>query len=259
MMALAAAGVSVVAHGVENAPKPLRVLFIGNSYTFYNNLPDTIATLGARDGANWTVKRYLRGGASFRTHWFDNLGEAAERVSDAKKRDPTRVGGLDKLLKEKWDAVVLQGQSQEAIKAREEFLEYGRKLAEKIKASGCSRILLYQTWARQAIPDQQSGLSEGYDTLAAATGAEVVRVGDAWAAAFKARPGLVLHVKDGSHPNDRGSYLAACLFYRALSGRKAKGLPYDLPNVKWRRGGGTAPCYNLDAEIASFLQGIADR
>lgn len=251
LVALAAA---VGGFSANAKPAPdLRILFIGNSYTFYNNLPDTIAALGMRDGLKWTVARYLRGGAFFQTHWCDNLG-TAEGAKSPMALDPKRKGALDRLLKEKWDVVVLQAQSQEAIHRPDGFFDYGKRLVEKVKAAGCPRVLLYGTWARQHIPSQQAGLTAAYAKLAAETGAELVRVGDAWAAAFAARPGLVLHNPDKSHPNDKGSYLAACLFYRALAGKSAKGLPYELKNVKWNG----KPCYHLDAETAAFLQSLAE-
>ncbi len=256
MMLLAVA--NVAAFAAEKAPAK-RVLFIGNSYTFFNNLPDTVAALGARDGEKWQVGRYLRGGATFGTHWCDNTGQAENRGVNGMKYDPKRKGALDQLLKQPWDVVVMQANSQEAFFAPEEFQANGQKLIEKVKAAGVKRVLLYQTWARQHIPSQQPGLSAAYAKLAKATGAEVVPVGEAWAAAFKAKPGLKLHNPDKSHPNDRGSYLAACLFYRALAGKSAKGLPFDLPTVKWPSKGKARACYRLDADTADFLQQIADR
>ena len=258
MMLLALVG--CVALAAETTPTK-RVLFIGNSYTFFNNLPDAVAALGTRNGETWQVGRYLRGGATFGTHWCDNAGEAENRGKNGMTYDKKRKGGLDKLLKQRWDAVVVQANSQEPFFAPDEFQANGVKLIEKVKAAGVPRVLLYQTWARQHIPSQQAGLSAAYAKLAKATGAEVVRVGDAWAAAFKAKPGLVLHNPDRSHPNDKGSYLAACLFYRALSGKSAKGLPTRLPSVKWssRNRKNPSECYTLDAETATFLQDIADR
>ena len=258
MMLLALVG--CVALAAETTPTK-RVLFIGNSYTFFNNLPDAVAVLGTRNGETWQVGRYLRGGATFGTHWCDNAGEAENRGTNGMTYDKKRKGGLDKLLKQKWDVVVLQANSREPLFAPEEFQTNGTKLIEKVKAAGVPRVLLYQTWARQHIPSQQKDLSAAYAKLAMATGAEVVCVGDAWAAALKAKPELALHSPDKSHPNDKGSYLAACLFYRALSGKSAKGLPHELPTVKAspRAKAKRPSCYHLDVPTAVFLQSIADR
>jgi hypothetical protein len=235
----------------------MRILYLGNSYTFFNNLPAAIAALAGPEGAAWDAGLYLRGGAGLRTHFCDNFGFGSGRGRYCPDLDPARVGQLDTLLGTgPWDAVILQGQSMDTVLTPDDFFAYGKVLADRIRAAGSERILLYQTWARQHFPEMQPVITAGYAKLAAAIGAEVFQVGEAWKRALAERPDMLLHTEDRSHPNDKGSYLAACVGYQQLTGRSAVGCPLCLPDVRWERSDGL--CYALDADTAAFLQRIAE-
>jgi hypothetical protein len=67
--------------------------------------------------------------------------------------------------------------------------------------------------------EMQVRLAEGYSKLGAELGARVAPAGLAWAEALRRNPALDLWADDGQHPGRSGSYLAACLFYAALTGR----------------------------------------
>ncbi len=237
----------------------MRILFIGNSYTFFNDVPAAVSELSRRDGAPWTVGRYLRGGSGMRTHFCDNFGLSSGRGRYCPELVPERAGGLDKLLEEPWDAVVLHGQSMDTVETPDDFFAYGKVLGDRILAAGVPRLVLEQTWARRHFPEMLHILVREYDRLARALGAEVLRCGEAWDAALKGREGLVLHTDDRKHPNDRGSYLNACMLYRLFSGNSAVGLPHELPMVKWGDSSPDGTCYHLDAGTAAYLQEIADR
>jgi hypothetical protein len=103
-----------------------------------------------------------------------------------------------------------------------------RKFARLFNAEICkvgARTLFFLTWAREHLPKLQANLTETYTRTARECGAAVAPVGEAWKCAFRARPGLVLHTPDHSHPNTKGSYLAACVFYAALYGKSPEGMP----------------------------------
>lgn len=237
----------------------MNILYIGNSYTFFNNLPDTVAALARTPNSEpWSSGRFLRGGAGLRTHFCDNLGQSSGRGRYCTDLDPSRTGQLDALLSQgPWDAVVMQGQSMDTVLTPDDFFAYGKVLADRIRAAGSERILLYQTWARQHFPEMQAVITAAYARLATAIGADVFQAGEAWKLAFSEREGLVLHTEDRSHPNDRGSYLAACTLYQRLTGRSPVGLPWELEDIRWD--GHAGPCYHLDAETARFLQTVAAR
>lgn len=186
-------------------PRNLRVLFIGNSYTYGNDLPGLIAQLLPARGIKLEHERVTPGGATLEKHWADGKALAAIRT-------------------QKWDYVVLQEQSTRPIRDREAMFKAARFLHAEIVKTG-AKTLLYETWAAKALPEEQPNLTDAYETLSRELGATVVPVGEAWRKAIAA--GFELHGSDGRHPNRRGSYLAACLFVATLTGESPVGLPSE--------------------------------
>ncbi|MFL5342511.1 MAG: SGNH/GDSL hydrolase family protein [Gemmataceae bacterium] len=199
------AGTSLHAPAIAES-KPVRVLFIGNSYTYVNDLPAMLAAL-AKAGGQRPLEhdRETPGGVSFEKHWKD--GKAAKKIA---------AGG--------WDFVVLQEQSLRPLTNRPLMFEFAAKLDAEIRMQN-AKTLLYQTWSRQDAPDKQDELSRAYVELGKELKAGVVPVGAAWQAALKADPALKLHGPDKSHPSKAGTYLAACVFYAAIYDRSPEGLP----------------------------------
>jgi hypothetical protein len=185
---------------------PLRVLFVGNSYTYHNDLPRILQQLAvaAEQDRLPEVRGVTLPDYTLADHW---LGEASEAI---------RQGT--------WDFVVLQEQSTLPITHPDTLLHYGSKLAEEISARG-AQPLLFVTWAHKTRPTSQDTLTEAYRKLARATGATVAPVGPAWEVVMQRHPDIPLHMSDGSHPTPEGSYLSACVFYAVLYGSSPVGLP----------------------------------
>jgi hypothetical protein len=192
----------------------LRVLFVGNSFTYRNSMPTLVSRLAAADEDAQPIFTVEYTAAGWR------LKKAAEDE------------GLTALLDEvAWDVVVLQEQSLipslPAAERRREMEPFAHALHRKIEATG-AETLLFMTWGYDGGDDDVAGdtfagmqarLAEGYSDLAAQLPARVAPVGLAWAAAMRGRPGVDLWGWDGKHPSSTGSYLAACVFYAMLSGR----------------------------------------
>ena len=195
-----------------NGPKnPVRVLFIGNSFTARNSLPGLVADLAAERGSTLEPRLISRGGASLRMHW--NKGEAAKEIATGR-----------------YDWVVLQEQSTLPVKNAARMHESVRLFDAAIRAAG-ARTALYLTWARQHAPDAQQAITDAYTAIGRELGALVMPVGVAWERVLAAAGAPVLHDKDGSHPTPAGSYLAACVFLAALLGQNpvgAGGVPEEL-------------------------------
>jgi hypothetical protein len=190
----------------RDEPKPVRVLFIGNSYTYVNDLPKMLADLAKAGNQRPLVhERETPGGCSLEKHWKD--GKAVAKIT----------GG-------NWDYVVLQEQSLRPLTDRKLMFESAVKLDEEIRKKN-AKTLLYQTWARQDSPELQTDLSKAYLDLGKELKAGVVPVGMAWEKALKNDPKLTLHSADKSHPSKAGTYLAACVFYGVLYGKSPEGLP----------------------------------
>jgi hypothetical protein len=184
----------------------MHVLFIGNSFTFYHDLPKMISEL-AKAG-NQRPMRYERetpGGCTLEKHWKD--GKA-----------------LAKIQSRKWDFVVLQDHSTAALLKKDSMFDHGKKFDAEIKKQG-SKTILFITWALQNKPEDQSAISKTYLDLSKELKAQIAPVGNAWETALKADKKLVLHQNDKKHPNTTGTYLAACVFYSTIYDKSPEGLP----------------------------------
>ena len=186
--------------------RPLRVLFIGNSYTYFNNLPELLAGLAAsaKPARAIDARMVVRGGATLKLHW--EQGKALQALRD---------GG--------WDYVVLQEQSTLPITDPATMHQYARLFDAEIKKAG-ARTVFFLTWARQHQPENQAKLNDAYQRIARELNARVAPVGIAWAKALKEKVKLTLHTEDQSHPNPAGSYLAACVFYAVFYDRSPEEL-----------------------------------
>lgn len=181
------------------------VLFVGNSYTYGNDLPKMLETLATAGGNRLNTARSVRGGFTLQKHWQE------EKAVELIKRN-------------RWDVVVLQEQSQMPLVNPPLMFEYAKKLDEVIDERG-ARTMFFLTWAREHLPEMQKGLNESYFAIAEQCEAEVAPVGIAWQKALALEQPPQLHQPDKSHPTKFGTYLAACVFYAAIFGESPEGLP----------------------------------
>ena len=178
-----------------------RLLFIGNSYTFRNDLPELIAQMAPHE---ITTQSIVAGGASLRLHL--NKGSVTKALDNSD-----------------WDWVVLQEQSTLPLKNPARFHQNVRDCQQIIEEFD-AQTALYQTWARQSAPETQEALNAAYDSIASEIGALLIPVGKAWQGALKMQPDVPLFDTDGSHPSTLGSYLAACVFVAMLWDKDPRGL-----------------------------------
>ena len=208
------------------ASDPLRILFIGNSYTFQNGLPNMVAALFRSEGCNVEVEILAPGGWTLADH-------AASNES------------LNLIASGSWDYVVLQEQSVIPALYEErkgQMYPAARVLDERIQAGGAETVL-FMTWGRkhglatQGFPDyasMQTELSAGTIEIAEELGALVAPVGIAWGEALAQQPDIALWELDGSHPSETGSYLAACVLYTTIRQRSPEGAAFHAGLVEER-------------------------
>jgi len=193
-----------------------RVLFIGNSYTSVNDLPDTFA------GLAWA------GGHRVQTQALDEGGWTLQQHVAAPETAAT-------LASEHWDVVVLQEQSEIpslAVDRTQMMYPAATRLVAEIRVRD-ARPILYLTFAHQAgwpdegladYPTMQTAIDAGYLGIAGQLGVPVAPVGVAWEAVVGQASHPPLWQSDGSHPTVSGTYLAACVFYATLFRESPEGL-----------------------------------
>ncbi|MFI5310320.1 MAG: hypothetical protein ACHQQ3_03740 [Gemmatimonadales bacterium] len=246
LVAAALAVVSAARARGQPGRAPLRALFIGNSYMYFNDLPSVVGDLAKAAGERpFVAEEVLVGGSTLERHLAQ--GDALKAIA-----------------RRKWDVVIVQEQSVRPIDDPAAMLRDMQTVAEAVKAAG-ARLVLYETWAREAAPGMQDSLSHVYHRAARLTGGKPAHVGEAWAAfrseeKVKAGAHSALFRNDGSHPSGAGTYLAASVLYATLYGRT----PVGLPPVTRRTGAqpppgppANAPHDTLPATLARRLQELA--
>lgn len=193
------------------AQVPEKVLFVGNSYTYFWNLPQQVAAMAQSRELVIHTQQSTSGGTSLAQHW----------------RGEKKLHSLEIIRAGEYDAVVLQDFSMQALDAPDTLLFYGQKFAQEIKAKG-AKVFLYMTWARSWDPYMQAVITKRYEELAQLCDATIVPVGPAWQRARSLRPDIALYDNDQSHPSPLGSYLSACVFYGVFSGQSPVGLSNRL-------------------------------
>jgi hypothetical protein len=182
------------------------VLFLGNSYTYENNLPQMTADLSASAGDSLIFDSNTMGGATFDSH-------GASSVS------------MGKIMQGNWDYVILQGQSLEMFGnfAGQHPSPDAEYLDNVINVyNPCGETMYYMTWGRKngiggySYELMDSMIHANYVYLADTSDGVVSPVGAVWRYIRQNYPLIELYQPDESHPSVAGTYAAACSFYSAI-------------------------------------------
>ncbi|MDR1381067.1 MAG: succinylglutamate desuccinylase/aspartoacylase family protein [Tannerella sp.] len=205
----------IQASGASADKDTIRILFIGNSYTFFNDMPVMVRKLAEDDGqkvefdmiapGGWTLKRHLGNDTLIRT---------------------IKKGG--------WDYIVVQEQSRAPALDSVEFDVYpAARAIDSLRAicNPAARLIFYMTWGRKdgdktacpTFPElctykgMQKRLTDSYLEMTYRNNAWCAPVGIAWQRIRNGRGDIELYDSDGSHPSLHGSYLAANVIYAVIA------------------------------------------
>lgn len=206
-----------------------RILFIGNSYTAVNDLPNTVKNIALSLGDTLEVDSYTPGGYTF-------------------NNQSTDANTLAKFQLGNWDYVVLQAQSQEPSfspsQVSTDTYPYAKVLDSLIHVyNPCAETIFYMTWGRKngdasncpfyppicTYDGMQQRLRESYLEMAMDNNASVAPAGVAWRTFRNTYPTTELYQADESHPSLNGTYLVACAFYSSIYHKTTVGSQY-LPS-----------------------------
>jgi PKD repeat protein len=206
------------------AQQSYNVLFLGNSYTGVNNLPQLVHDVALSAGDTLVFDSNTPGGYQLIDH-----------STDVTSQNKIAIGG--------WDYVVIQGQSQEPVVANNQFNFGGTTLYSQIKQyNPCAITMPYMTWGRKngdatncpAFPvmctyqGMDSTLKNAYLHLTNSINTEVSPVGVVWNYIRQNYPTIELYQTDESHPSASGSYAAACCFYAMLFKKDPTSITFDF-------------------------------
>ena len=213
----------------EPDPEGLRVLLIGNSLTYTNDMPSILAWILDEAGVEiGRIEAVAYPNVGLEDHWRD--GQGRERIAEGD-----------------FDVVVMQ-QGPSATEGRPSLLEYSQLYAEEIVAAGGTPAL-YMVWPSLARDFDFDGVSDSYATAAEQVDGLLFPAGEAWRAAWRQDPDLDLYGPDGFHPSLMGSYLAALVMAEQLGDVDLLALPAEIPTA--------SGVSSITEELAALLQGAA--
>ncbi len=203
-----------------------KVLFIGNSYTYTNNMPLMLQAFAAAKGDTLIYDESDPGSYTFQMH-------------------STYAPTITKIFSQKWDVVVLQDQSQEPAfppdQVATDVYPYAHTLDSLVHANdSCTQTMFMMTWGHaNGDPDNCAGypvictydgmqqrLRESYLQMTQDNHAIVAPVGAAWKVVRDSFPALSLYMADNIHPIVPGSYLETSVLYGSIFHKKALNCTY---------------------------------
>ncbi len=214
----------------------MKILMLGNSYTYFFDMPKILQALFDENGVDARVDSVTAGGRRL----AQNLDEG----------DALHAEVVAKCGENSYDVLILQEQSHTPMSHYREFLRGVCGCVELVKPA---RTVMYATWGRREGCDlldefgwtnqtMTEGLAAAYDAAARKVGGECAHVGKCFFAIRRAYPGIELYDPDRSHPSYVGSCVAALTVYKKLTG----GLPAKTA------------CLNVDADDLAHVCRVID-
>jgi hypothetical protein len=239
-------------------PPGLHVLFIGNSFTYFNNMPRLVEAISESvDGPRIKTEMVAIGGARLDTLWSEG-------------------SALTAIHKQHWDYIVMNEQStlgggvvngEKQIGNPANFFKYAELLDAEIRKAGAKTVIL-MTWKDKKDPDRiQDELDRAFVEFRNRLHGEpiLVPVSNAWALTKLTAPEVDLYFTDNHHPSKEGSYLMACTVYAAITQHSPEGAATKIKGASIDDESGLAHAgkirtlISLSPRVASKLQRIASQ
>ena len=207
---------------------PTKILFVGNSFTYYHGgIENHVRKLAASAIPPRLIQAdsKTRAGATLKIHYGGSV-----------VHDTIREGA--------YDVVILQEDIPELVEhSVEPFFEYARLFDKEIRNTG-AKTMFFMTWPYERLNwITLEEIAAAHRDISTELNASVAPVGIAFQRARTERPDLDMLAGDKEHESIHGTYLAASVIYATLFGENPQGLTYTSPGVS--------------AEEAAFLQRIA--
>jgi len=190
-----------------------KILFLGNSFTFYWNLPSLVESMAKEKGILLDIYQSTAGGATLKDHWEGKRGLQSMKV----------------LKEHDFSTIILQDHSTSPLLKTVESREYFNRFIKLINKKK-SEVILYGTWTYPASPligksfIGADPIQYVLKPIADQTNSRMAPVGTAFRLFQEKHPEISVFTSDNKHPSAVGTYLAACVFLKMLTGESPLGL-----------------------------------
>lgn len=208
--------------------KNIKILFVGNSLTYYNDAPEMVRRFFEAAGISAECVMLAYGGKDIEFH-----ARSAQLAYN--------------ILYGNYDYVVLQDKCADFDP--EVLLEHGKKIYDNFITKTNSKPVLYAIWPLLGEKSKQPMMTKTYVELAKQIGGIVAPAGEAWYKALRLRPAPELYMSDRNHPTPAGTYLASATIFYAITKRDRM--------LRLSEGKGLYTECGLDFKTATALNRIA--
>jgi len=190
-----------------------KILFIGNSFTFYWNLPSLVESMAKEKGIPLDIYQSTAGAATLKDHWESKRGLKSKKV----------------LRENFFSTIILQDHSTSPLLKLAESKDYFIRFIELVKGNE-SKVILYGTWTYPSNPligktfKGIDPIQYALKPIADQTNSKIAPVGTAFRLFQERYPEISVFTSDNKHPSAVGTYLAACVFFKMITGESPLGL-----------------------------------
>ena len=174
----------------------VKVLFVGNSLTYVNDLPGKVKALAKQDDLQIVTDQLTFPNYALEDHWMDGKLQ-------------------DKIASGKFDFIIVQQGPSSQADGRSMLLEYGMKIQELCRKHQ-TQLIFYMVWPARSNYHTFSGVVANYTEAADKTGAILCPVGKAYRELADKSRNFSWYGPDNFHPSESGTQLAAELLLESI-------------------------------------------
>lgn len=210
----------------------LRVLFVGNSLTYTNDLPGMVQTIAEAAGHTLAQAAVAYPNLSLEDHWYRGVQR--------------------EILEAEADIVVMQQGPSSLPQNQIHLAAWADTLATAIRQAG-GEPALFMVWPEVTRTSAFDAVYQAYQGAATAVGGLFIPAGQAWLESWSQDPSLPFYGPDGFHPSPLGSQVAALTIYRVLFDADVSELPARMDPTS-----PGLPVVDLGSDAQTILQGVEE-
>lgn len=242
----------------KEAADEINVLFIGNSLTYFYDMPQILQRMLNETNPNIKIEQSTFPGQSLSGHLSDIITSRTDNgISTRKKEEGEKTETEIKIAEKKWDIVILQTGTVSVLIPENRVFKVNKAIYDikKLVSNPKCKFILFQTWPSkneypkqycypsvsidksiekdkccspvlESLEQEFKIIKESYTLVAKENNLIESNNGIKYFEVRTKYPEIELY-EDESHPNENGAFLNACIFYQMLTDKKASDLIYN--------------------------------